>query len=77
MLNTCETNGDNLFNFLKNSRNYETLEVMLHPALPHLDSQEYYQSLDPRFVSFFNDPHRKSEFDLCFNKNFEEYEIAE
>lgn len=77
MLNTCEINGDNLFNFLKNSRNYETLEVMLHPALPHLDSQEYYQSLDPRFVSFFNDPHRKSEFDLCFNKNFEEYEIAE
>ena len=74
MLNTCEINGDNLFNFLKNSENYKTVEVMLHPALSNLDSPEYYQTLDPRFVTFFNNPHRKSEFDLCFNKNFEEYE---
>lgn len=76
MLNTCEINDDNLFNFLTNSKSYETVEVMLHPALANLDSPEYYQTLDPRFVTFFNDPHRKSEFDLCFNKNFEDYEIS-
>lgn len=76
MLNTCEINGDNLFDFLKSTKTYETVEVMLHPALPNLDSQEYYRMLDPRFVTFFIDQHRKSEFDLCFNKNFENYEIA-
>lgn len=76
MLNTCEINGSNLFPFLKNSTNYETVEIMLHPALSNLDSKDYYQTLDSRFVTFFNDQHRKSEFDLCFNKNFEDYEIA-
>ena len=49
---------------------------MLHPALDSLDTKEYYKTLDPRFVSFFQDQHRKSEFDLCFNTNFKEYEIA-
>ena len=76
MLNTCEINGGNLFDFLKNSAEYETVEVMLHPAMSNLDTAEYYETLDPRFVTFFHDPHRKSELDLCFNKNFEEYEIA-
>ena len=76
MLNTCEITGDNLFDFLKNSKTYETVEVMLHPAISDLDSEEYYKTLDPRFVSFFQDQHRKSEFDLCFNTNFKEYEIA-
>lgn len=76
MLNTCEINGENLFNFLKKSKSYETVEVMLHPALSNLDTEEYYQTLDARFVMFFQNSHRKSEFDLCFNKNFKEYEIA-
>ncbi len=76
MMNTCEINGDNLFNFLKNSKTYETVEIMLHPALANCDYSEYYKTLDPRFVSFFIDAHRKSEFELCFNKNFKEYEIA-
>ncbi|MBF8457731.1 ChbG/HpnK family deacetylase [Kaistella sp. G5-32] len=77
MLNTCEINGDNLFNFLKNSRTYDRVEVMLHPALNEFDNKEYYKTLDPRFVTFFQDAHRKSEYDLCFNENFKEYEIAE
>ncbi|MFC6267090.1 carbohydrate deacetylase [Frigoriflavimonas asaccharolytica] len=76
MLNTCEINSENLFSFLKKSKAYETVEVMLHPALSDLDSPEYYQNLDPRFVAFFENPHRKSEFDLCFNTQFKEYEIA-
>lgn len=75
MLNTCEINGFNLFQFLKNSRKYETVEVMLHPALSDLDSPEYYQTLHPRFVSFFQNSSRKSEFDLCFDERFKEYEI--
>ena len=76
MLNTCEIKDDNLFDFLQNSQTYKTVEVMLHPALTENDSAEYYQTLDPRFVTFFQDPHRKSEFDLCFNPNFAAYEIA-
>lgn len=76
MLNTCEINSDNLFNFLQNSKSYKTVEVMLHPALPNLDSFEYYQTLNPRFVSFFQNSHRKSEFDLCFDQHFKEYEIS-
>ena len=77
MLNTCEINGDNLFDFLKNSKTYDMVEVMLHPALNSFDSTEYYKILDPRFVTFFQDSYRKKEYDLCFNKNFKEYEIAE
>lgn len=70
MLNTCEINGSNLFQFLKESNIYEEVEVMLHPALPNLDNCDYYKTLDPRFVEFLKNPHRKSEFDLCFDKNF-------
>lgn len=75
ILNTCEINGANLFQFLKKSKSYETVEVMLHPALYNLDSSAYYETLDPRFVEFLKDPHRQSEFDLCFNKEFEKYEL--
>ena len=75
MLNTCEINGKNLFKFLQKTNSYETIEVMLHPALSDLDSPEYFQTLAPRFVTFLQNSHRKSEFDLCFDKNFESYEI--
>ena len=77
MLNTCEINGHNLFNFLKKSKTYDRVEVMLHPALNEFDNKEYYKTFDPRFVTFFQDEHRKDEYDLCFNENFKEYEIAE
>lgn len=70
MLNTCEIDGSNLFLFLKKSERYGTVEVMLHPGLPNLDSVCYFETLDPRFVKFLKDTHRKSEFDLCFNENF-------
>ena len=76
MLNTCEINGSNLFPFLEKSESYETVEVMLHPALPNLDNSDYFETLDPRFVEFLKDSHRKSEFDLCFDENFEKYEIV-
>ncbi|KEY17790.1 carbohydrate deacetylase [Kaistella antarctica] len=75
MLNTCEINGTNLFKFLKKSSTYETVEVMLHPALINLDSEDYYQTLDPRFVSFFQNSYRKSEFDLCFDERFKDFKI--
>ncbi len=76
MLNTCIINGSNLFQFLKKSSNYETVEVMLHPALPNKDQSDYFETLDSRFVEFLKDPHRKSEFDLCFDENFEKHEIT-
>ena len=70
MLNTCEINGDNLFPFLKENNSFETVEIMLHPALTEFDSAAYYKSLNSRFVEFFNSSHRKSEFDLCFDERF-------
>ncbi|MPN46714.1 hypothetical protein SDC9_194311 [bioreactor metagenome] len=47
---------------------------MLHPSINGLDSDEYLQKLDPRFVSFFKDISRTTEFELCFNKEFEAFE---
>ena len=41
MLSTCEINETNLFNFLKKTNSYETLEIMGHPALFELDTAEY------------------------------------
>ena len=73
MLNTCEINGENLFPFLENSKNYDMVEVMVHPAILGLDSAEYFKSLDERFVKFLKDDHRKSEYDLCFDENFENF----
>ena len=74
MLNTCEINAENLFGYLKNSKSYETVEIMLHPSIQGIDDENYLKTLDPRFVTFFNDPFRTTEFELCFNKNFENYE---
>lgn len=73
MLNTCEINARNLFPFLKNTKNYHTVEVMVHPGIIGIDSPEYFESLDDRFVSFLKDDHRKSEFDLCFDEQCESY----
>ena len=73
MLNTCEINGKNLFPFLQNCKTYETVEVMVHPAILGLDSAEYFKSLDERFVKFLKDEDRKSEYDLCFDKKFENF----
>ena len=73
MLNTCEINGKNLFPFLQNSKTYETVEVMVHPAILGLDSAEYFKSLDERFVKFLKDDHRKSEYYLCFDERFEHF----
>ena len=73
MLNTCEINGENLFPFLENSKNYDMVEVMVHPAILGLDSAEYFKSLDERFVKFLKDDHRKSEYDLCFDERFEHF----
>ena len=59
MLNTRAINGSNLFQFFFFFWKYETVEVMLHPALSDLDSPEYYQTLHPRFLSFCQDSSRK------------------
>ena len=77
MLNTCEINGSNLFQFLQKSNSYETVEVMLHPGLANLDSVDYFETLDPRFVEFLKDSHRKSEFDLCFDERFTSFKTQD
>ena len=73
MLNTCNITAENLFPFLDKSKRYDTVEVMLHPSIIGADSNEYLQTLAPRFRTFINDETRTEEFELCFNKEFENY----
>ena len=70
ILNTCEINADNLFDYLENSTD-ETVEIMLHPSIIELDKN--IKNLEPRFIEFLNSDFRTQEFQLCFNKNFEKY----
>lgn len=74
MLNTCDIRTGNLFKFLKESKSYDVVEIMLHPSIRNIDSESYLKTLDPRFVSFFNDDSRTTEFELCFDKQFEDYQ---
>ncbi len=73
MMNTCDVRSKNLFRFLRESKSYETVEIMLHPGINSLDSEEYLRNLDSRFVSFFKDDSRRTEFELCFEKEFEAF----
>lgn len=70
ILNTCEINEDNLFNYLQNSQN-KTIEIMLHPSLSQFDTN--YKGLDERFLDFLRSKYRKQEYDLCFNEKFKKY----
>lgn len=70
ILNTCEINEKNLFNYLENTNN-KTIEIMLHPSLSQYD--ENYKNLDNRFLAFLKSKYRKQEFELCFDKRFEKY----
>lgn len=70
ILNTCEINSGNLFNYLQHTKD-EEIEIMLHPGLIEMDANEV--DLDQRFVEFLRSPYRTQEFELCFNKEFENY----
>lgn len=70
ILNTCEINKENLFDYLENA-DYKTLEIMLHPGITALDQN--IENLDARFKEFLRSDYRTQEFELCFNKNFEKY----
>lgn len=74
ILNTCEINGKNLFSYLENTKSQQ-VEVMLHPGLREFDTGK--SLLDARFQEFLKSKYRKQEFDLCFCRKFEEYEVAE
>ena len=63
-------NENNLFNYLENTKSDE-IEVMLHPSLGFNDNDK--EDLDERFIEFFKSPFRKQEYELCFNKKFENY----
>lgn len=73
ILNTCEINEHNLFNYLENTQN-ETVEIMLHPSISKLD--ENYKNLDIRFLRFLQSDYRRQEYELCFSKKFKNYEKA-
>lgn len=70
ILNTCEINAENLFNYLENTEN-SSIEVMLHPSIVNLDKNV--KNLEPRFIEFLNSDFRTQEFELCSNKKFEKY----
>lgn len=70
ILNTCEINADNLFNYLENTDD-ESIEIMLHPSIIELDRNV--KNLDHRFIDFLQSDFRTQELELCFNKKFEKY----
>lgn len=70
ILNTCEINAQNLFNYLESERG-KTVEVMLHPSIRELDGEN--TNLDSRFKTFLKSDFRKQEYELCFNEKFKEY----
>lgn len=73
ILNTCEINADNLFNFLENE-NERMVEIMLHPSIVSLDNID--NELSARFLDFMKSTYRTQEYELCFNEKFKNYEIA-
>lgn len=70
ILNTCEINSGNLFNYLENSKDH-AVEIMLHPSIIQLDHKV--KNLEPRFIEFLNSDFRTQEFELCFNQKFKKY----
>lgn len=74
ILNTCELNSQNLFNYLEGQQG-KTVEIMLHPSL--IQFNDNLESIDPRFLEFFNSDFRKQEFELCFDEKFKDYKFVE
>lgn len=70
ILNTCEINAENLFNYLENA-NGKKVEIMLHPSIVALDQD--LKNLDQRFIDFLHSEFRTQELELCFNPKFAKY----
>lgn len=70
ILNTCEINAENLFNYLENTGD-RSVEIMVHPGIPKLDKG--LGNLDQRFVSFLQSDFRTQELEVCLNNKFSEY----
>lgn len=70
ILNTCEINEENLFQYLENA-DYKIVEIMLHPGITALDQN--IKNLDQRFVDFLHSDFRTQEYELCFNEKFKKY----
>lgn len=70
ILNTCEINAENLFNYLENT-NYQTVEIMLHPSFINMKIE--LKEWIPRLHGFLLSDYRTQELELCFNKKFEKY----
>ena len=70
ILNTCEINAENLFNYLENT-DYQSVEIMVHPSFPNREID--LKNWIPRLHGFLTSPYRTQELELCFNKKFEKY----
>lgn len=72
ILNTCRISEENLFKYLTHT-DAEVVEIMVHPSLGFHPQDK--KELDERFITFFQSPYRKQEYDLCFNQKFKDYEF--
>jgi predicted glycoside hydrolase/deacetylase ChbG (UPF0249 family) len=70
ILNTCEINAQNLFDYLENTQD-QNIEIMLHPSKIELDKDV--KNLELRFIDFLNSKFRTQEFELCFNEKFRKF----
>lgn len=66
---TTEKTIDCLLDALK--RNYQTIEVALHPAFPHFKEDKTYTS--PYFAQYSNAEARQVEFETLTDKNLKEF----
>ncbi len=73
ILNTCEVNADNLFDFLSKNKKYKQVEIMLHPSVVELDTADNEWAV--RFNDFLKSPYRTQEYEVCFNPKFKDYEL--
>lgn len=70
ILNTCEINAENLFNYLENT-DYQSVEIMLHPSFINMEIN--LNEWVPRLHEFLLSDYRTQELELCFNEKFKKY----
>lgn len=68
ILTTCDVHADSLFPYLEDSKHIQEIEVMVHPCILALNP-----ILKGSYNNYLNSPKREQEFELCFNKKFEDY----
>lgn len=74
IFSTCRVSSLNLFKALSINKAYQVIEVMLHPSVE--DGTDDGMHLDKRFQDFLKSNERLIEYELCFNENLRNYDLA-